>query len=108
MVGYAVGGTNYTKGIYSTESSWMCYLHGGRFYNAGNENDYFCSRNMIVRPLIGDTVSICINTKNYSIYVKINGKVIPTELKMNISDNQKGNLYPCLDLARIGDQITIT
>ena len=107
MIGFSVGGTNNLKGLYANDSSWMCCLHGGRFYNAGNENDYFCSRNMIVRPSVDDIVSICINTRTWVIYVKVNGKVIPTEIKMNIGEGMKGNIYPCVDLARVGDQITL-
>jgi len=107
MIGFAVGGTNPTNGIYANDSSWMCYLYGGKFYNAGNDNDYFCCRNMIVRPLLGDNMSICINTKTFVLFVKINGKVLPTELKMNIDESKKGNLYPCFDLSRLNDQITL-
>jgi len=107
MVGFAVGGTSFSKGLFSSDTSWMCYLHGGKFYNASDSDEYFCSRNMIVRPCCNDILSVCINTKTYVVYVKINGTKIPEEIKMNIADNQKGNLYPCIDLAKIGDQITL-
>ena len=84
----------------------MCNIHSGKFCNGGKYKDYFWN-NKLIKPITGDIVSICFDTNEMQLYMKINGKTQSKHFTMFINDTQKNNLYPCLDMYNINDQIQL-
>lgn len=106
MFGFALYGSSNLSGLLATNTSWMCYLKNGKFYNAGDESKNFCYGDML-KPSNGDIISLCLDTQLDLLYVKLNGKVCSTSRKMDIDEKQKMSLYPCVDLYSVNDQVTI-
>jgi len=106
MIGFCVGNTYGDKGFRNTNSSWMCFLNNGLFFNTGDRDYYFGKAN-VIKPKDGDLISICIELDTNIIYLKRNKQIVSNNLKMKMNDVQKMNLVPCIDMTDVGDQITI-
>lgn len=105
-VGFAIFGTQGSSGYHTTNSSWMCYFGNGGFYNAGSLNSYFGHQSSL-KPAKNDIISVCIDTSNHSIFIKLNGKVASSNRLMSIFDYQKECLFPCIDIYSQETQISI-
>ena len=106
MIGFCVINTNGDNGFRNTNTSWMCFLNNGLFFNAGDRDQFF-AKSIIIKPKDMDIFSLCIELDTSLIYLKKNNQKISASLKMKINDLQKSMLIPCIDMADAGDKITI-
>jgi len=112
-IGFAIMDSNTNNSsLCNSKNSWMCNLQSGKFCNGGKYKDYFWN-NKLIKPTINDIISICFDTKEFQLYMKINGKTQSKKYSMSLSEQQKnsicglGKLYPCIDMYNINDQIQL-
>ena len=93
-------------GYNEAKFSWMCNLANGKFKNGGVNDLFFCDTSVMdSKPEV--VFTICIDLKNDLIYLKRNGEDIGSRLKLQISNTQKNELSPCIDILEQNDQISI-
>ena len=103
MLGFAVGGKTKEGGLHAQSEKWMFSLNNGYYLN-DNGAGWFSTQ---IHVINGDTVSMCIDTQELYLYLKVNGKETGLRRKIDINEQQKQNLYPCLDLNSPNDQISL-
>lgn len=105
MIGFAISGLSKDFGMYTKTNSWMFYLSNGEYYNNASCAYFFTYTN--AKPVVGDIVSICIDTAKNLLYVKFNGKICSSYRKIPINETQTTQLYPVIDLYSVNDQVTL-
>ncbi len=110
FVGFMVDGTDLTNGAMATKTSWMCHLKTGNFNNSGTQmNSCFKEEQdeyWQAPKGCGDIITIYINTISDEVYLRKNG-VKTKSCKIEITDDQKSQLVPCIDFRVVGDKISI-
>ncbi len=106
LFGFTVLGTGCLEGFYRTRTSWMCCLNSGGFYNTGDLEYSFMEK--WIKPNVGDVYGICLDNENDEVFLKKNGNIASSGLKMFINKKQKKNLYPCVDILNTGFAVSIS
>ena len=103
IIGFTYNNTIQNNGYWKTNTSWMFNFKCGSFYNPGishREVDCYFSSDSI-RPTNNDIVTLSFNPVDNSISIKINGVVCAKKQMNFLDDDQKQNLYPCIDIYNV-------
>jgi len=103
MVGFAVANLVKEAGFSTKKDSWVINLSNGYLFVCGVGSQVFIATEVAAPN--GSIVSICLDTKDLQFFLKINGKETTTKHKLVLTDIQKNNLYPCIDM--VSTQITL-
>lgn len=101
MMGLAKDGTPSENGLHYQKDAWMISLYSGKVFR---EEKVVGALSNFQRPKTGDIVTLGIDTKNHSMYIKVDG-LKSSEVKIHI--NSEPNMYLCFDLAHPDDMITL-
>jgi len=104
---FILGFTDYNtlpnNGYWQTNTSWMFNFQSGSFYNPGfsnREKDCYISNK---RPVINDIITLCFDSISNEFIIKINGELCSKKSMSLLNQNQKSNLYPCVDIYNVFD-----
>lgn len=92
------------SGYNSTSLSYMFNLNNNYFYNKGSSSQYSF---LVEAPKIGDIFSVFLDTKNRCMVLYYNGRQLSIPKPINVADDEKIFLAPCVDMAGSGSTITL-
>lgn len=107
MIGFCISNIvniNEGTGYYATNQSFMFYMSSNSFYNKGSTTVY---APVMYTPQIGDIFSVYLDTKRKIMVLFSNGIQYGVPRPINLNDNEKFFLAPCVDISGVGTTITM-
>ena len=104
-LGFAISGLNQDTGLSTKKQTWYFSLFNGNFFNNNVVKEYDC--NVFLCLQNNNIITLCFDTKNNVVFLKLNGKDYLEKHKIELESYQQSKLYPFLDLRNNGDIATI-
>lgn len=107
MFGYCISNVvniSAGTGYYGSSNSYMFYITSNNFYNKGASTQYAFIAPV---PIVGDIFSVFLDTKKKCMVLYLNGKQYSIPKSMNINENEKIYLAPCVDMVGSGTTVSL-